>query len=224
MDGAVLIALAALVGSLLSTLATIFGGPAFQARREARRVLDAHREPLLAASYELQARLHNILRNDFVGTYVTANRAGKRDAALQSTLYVFAQFFGWREIIRREVQFLRFSEDEQTRAVTSLLRSITETFLSDQFGSQFMIWRAEQRGFGERLIVTSDGRPTCMGYASFIAQRATMREWLDPLERDLKQIGLEGKQRLTKLQHLLLELVRALDAERTHYPSDLEMA
>jgi hypothetical protein len=78
-----------------------------QARREAKAVLARHREPLLAAAYELQSRLHNILCNRFVENYMAGTRAGKQEAALESTLYVFAQYFGWREIIRHEIQFLR---------------------------------------------------------------------------------------------------------------------
>ena len=159
MDAAIIIALIALAGSVLSTVATVFGGPAFQARREARNILETHREPLLAAAYELQARLHNILCNNFVEDYVVGNKAGKQDAARESTLYVFAQFFGWREIVRREVQFLRFTRDEETREVARLLQDIGETFLTDDFGPQFMIWRVEQRGLGERMITAPNGKP-----------------------------------------------------------------
>jgi hypothetical protein len=224
MDAAIVIALIALAGSLLSTVATVFGGPAFQARREARNILETYREPLLAAAYELQARLHNILRNNFIEDQVIGNKAGKQDAALESTLYVFAQFFGWREIIRREVQFLRFARDEETRDVSRLLQEIGETFLSDEFGPQFMIWRVEQRGLGERMITALNGKPACIGYSSFMEQRAKMKEWLDPLEHDLKDIGEEGRKRLTKLQHLLLELVRKLDEKQTRYPFELEKA
>jgi hypothetical protein len=223
-DAAIVIALIALAGSILSTVATVFGGPAFQARREARKVLETYREPLLAAAFELQSRLHNILCRDFIDDYVIGNKAGKQHAALESTLYVFAQFFGWREIIRREVQFLRFARDEETREVARLLRDIAETFLSDAFGPQFMIWRAEQRGLGERMIVASDGRPSCMGYASFLEQRGTMQEWLEPLERDLRQIEGDGRKRLTEVQHLLVDLVRKLDEKQMRYPFVLDKA
>jgi hypothetical protein len=137
---------------------------------------------------------------------------------------VFAQFFGWREIIRREIQFLRFPRDEETREVARILRDIGETFLTDEHGSQFMIWRVEQRGLSERMIVTADGTPTCMGYATFVEQRATMREWLEPLERDLKNVREEGRKRLTELQHLLLELVIRLDEKQMRYPFKLEKA
>lgn len=115
------------------------------------------------------------------------------------------------EIIRHEVHYLRFSKDQQTREIGRLLREISETFLSDQYGSQFMIWRVEQRGLGERMITASHGKMSCLGYASFIEQRATMKAWLEPFENGLHQLDDEGRQRLTELQHALLNLVKQLD-------------
>lgn len=224
MDTAVVIALIALAGSIFSAVLTVWGGPTLQARRDARKTLETYREPLLGAAYELQARLHNVLRNDFVANYIIAGKAGKPDAALTSTLYVFAQFFGWLEIIRQEIQFLRFGRDAETREVARVLRDIVETFLSEDYGPQFMIWRVEQRGLGERMIAETEGRPTCLGYASFLDRRPTMEEWLAPLERDLRALGDEGRARLTHLQHLLLQLVRKLDPEETRYPFALEEA
>jgi len=223
-DTAVVIALIALAGSFLSTVVTVFGKELFQARREAKHVLEKYREPLLAAAYELQARLHNILRNNFFEDDVLSNKRGKQNAAVESTLYVFAQFFGWREIIRQDVQFLRFDSDEQTREIAGLLFRIGETFLTNEFGPQCMIWRVEQRGLGERMITKSDGNVTCIGYASFIEQRTPMNEWLEPLERDLKQLDEGGRKRLTQLQHLLLDLVHKLDEDHTRYPFTRERA
>jgi hypothetical protein len=103
-DVALIIALVALAGSLLNTAVTVLGAPVLQARRNARKVLDTYREPRLAAAFELQARLHNILHRRFVEDYVIGNRSERTDAAVESTLYVFGQFFAWREIIRREIR------------------------------------------------------------------------------------------------------------------------
>jgi hypothetical protein len=61
MNTAIVIALIALAGSVFSTIVTVFGAPALQARHDAKKALDNYREPLLAAAYELQARLYNIL-------------------------------------------------------------------------------------------------------------------------------------------------------------------
>jgi hypothetical protein len=224
MDTAVIIALIALAGSVVSTILTVFGPPALKARHDAKKVLDAYREPLLAASYELQARLYNILRLRFIEKYITNEKAGRQDPAIESTLYVFAQFFGWIEIIRREVNYLRFSKDQQTREIGQLLWEIGEIFLSDQYGPQFMIWRVEQRGLGERMITVSQGKMSCLGYASFVEQRAMMKAWLEPLENDLGQMDDGGRQRLTELQHVLLNLVKQLDEKGQRYPFSLSEA
>ena len=224
MNTAIVIALIALAGSVFSTIVTVFGAPALQARHEAKKALDNYREPLLAAAYELQARLYNILQLKFVERYISDDTAGKRTPAIESTLYVFAQFFGWREIIRREVQYLRFSRDGQTRDIGRLLQDIGEMFLSDKYGSQFMIWRVEQRGLGERMIESAGNKMTCLGYASFIGHRPTMQEWLRPIENDLENIRDGGRMRLTELQHLLLELVRQLDDKQKRYPFGLKEA
>jgi hypothetical protein len=224
MSAAIIIALIALAGSLFSTVATVFWRPALDARDDARKVLEKYREPLLAAAFELQSRIYNILCIRFIERQIIGDEAGKRDAAVQSTLYVFAQFFGWREIIRHEVQYLRFSRNEETREVGRLLLEIGETFLSDSYGQQFMIWRVEQRGLGERMIDTSRDAPTCLGYASFIEKRDTMEQWLDPLEQHLKDLSDEGRARLTKLQHLLVSLVDKLDQDHTRYPAALKKA
>jgi hypothetical protein len=224
MNTAIVIALIALVGSVISTVVTVFGASALQARQDAKKVLDNYREPLLAASYELQARLYNILELRFVDKYISDHSAGKRNSAIESTLYVFAQFFGWSEIIRREVQYLRFSRDRQTHETGRLLHDISETFLADKYGPQFMIWRVEQRGIGERMIVSADGKMTCLGYASFIEHRRSMQEWLCPLERDLEHLEDAGRERLSKLQQLLVELVRRLDDQQKRYLFELKKA
>jgi len=224
MHTALIIAMIALAGSVASAVITVFGAPVLQARRDAKKALDSYREPLLAAAYELQARLYNILELKFIEKYVTDDTGGKRRSAIESTLYVVAQFFGWREIIRREVQYLRFSRDTQTREIAALLRNVEETFLSDKYGPQFMIWRVEQRGLGERMIISADNKLACLGYASFIDNRATMNEWLEPLENDFEHLEDGGRQRLAELQHLLLQLVKQLDDKQKRYPFQLTAA
>jgi hypothetical protein len=224
MSTALILALIAIAGSLASTVVATFGLPAIQAKRDSKKILDTYREPLIAASFELQSRLYNILSLDFVGKWVKDERTGKRDAAIHSTLYVFAQFFAWRELIRREVQYLRFSRDEQTRLFAQLLRDIGEEFLADRYGQQFMIWRVEQRGLGERMIVPADGGKACLGYAAFLDQRGMMDEWLNPIERDLENIDDGGRKRLTNVQHLLVDLIRQLDDNKKRYPFAIDKA
>ena len=74
------------------------------------------------------------------------------------------------------------------------------------------------------MILSADGKMTCLGYASFIEHRPTMQEWLRPLEKDLESLRDGGRRRLTELQHLLLELVRQLDDKQKRYPSESKKA
>jgi hypothetical protein len=222
MNTAIAIALIALVGSIVSTVITVFGTIGLQSRREARQKLQTYREPLLLACYELQARLHNILKVQFVEKYITDDKSGKRKAAIDSTLFVFAQYFSWREIIRQEIIYLHFPKDSQTRKIYRLLGEIGRIFLSEEYGAQFMVWRVEQRGLGERMIASADGKLSCIGYASFLERRASMHEWLGPLEHDLENLGKEGRARLRELQHMLLDLIGELDNTGTLYPSDVD--
>ena len=224
MNTAIVIAVVALAGSVVTAIVSTFGLPVIQGRRDARKVLDTYRVPLGAAAYELQARLYNILALSFADRYLKNDTQGKHDAAIHSTLYVFAQFFGCRELIRGEIQYLRFSRHQRTRRLAQLLRDIGEEFLADSYGPQFMLWRVEQRGLGERMITRVNGRMTCLGYAAFLERRDTMDEWLKPLEHDLENLDDGGRRRLTKVQHLLLELVRELDDKGRQYPFTMNEA
>jgi hypothetical protein len=228
MSTAVVVALIALFGTIVSALLTVYGASILKARRRASRnakkVLEDYRQPLLSAAFELQARLYNILQLHFVEKYIIGNQADQRDTAMSSTLYVFAQFFGVQEIIRQEVQDSHFSRDRQTREIGMVLRDINETFLTDRYGPQFMIWRIGQRGLGERMIVTSDGNMSCIGYSTFLERYPTMQEWLEPFLHALEHLGDGGRKRLMELQHLLIELVRRLDEKQKSYPFELKKA
>jgi hypothetical protein len=96
-------------------------------------------------------------------------------------------------------------------------------FLSDRYGPQFMIWRVEQRGLGEKMILAADGKMMCLGYASFVDRLPSMQEWLQPFEDDLEHLDDGGRKRLTG-QHLLLRVVQRLDDKQKRYPAALREA
>ena len=65
-----------------------------------RELVRAYRNPLLRAAYDLQSRIWNV-HGGFRGRGDT-----EQDYVVTNTLYVLAEFFGWLEIVRRELQFL----------------------------------------------------------------------------------------------------------------------
>ncbi len=187
----------------------------------AEDVLSRYREPLAVAAFDLQSRLYNILRLDFFGKF--GGTHGRNETALRTTLFRVAQYFGWTEILRRDIQFLSFPEAEETRRVAGLQSQIAKAFLTDELGEPMMIWADEQRALGELMIVAQQDKLQSMGYAMFDPQcETTFKPWLDRMRAELSLGG--GEERLRRVQHLLCELVETLDVKRIRYPEQLERA
>ena len=185
----------------------------------AEEVLKRYREPLAAAAFDLQSRLYNILRKEFLEKFGTGPLA---DEAMWTTLFRLAQYFGWTEILRRDIQFLSFPEDEATRRVARLQSDIARRFLSDEPGHALMIWNDEQRGLGERMILSEDGKVMCTGYAAFREREDGFGPWRLRVEEGLKDPA--SRERLREVQHLLCDLVESLDERRVRYTRDLDRA
>jgi hypothetical protein len=188
----------------------------------AEDVLKRYKEPLAAAAFDLQSRLYNILELDFFGKFGGPHE--RSEEALHTTMFRLAQYFGWTEILRRDIQFLSFPEADETRAVTQLQFDIAKRFLTDEHGPELMIWSDEQRAIGERMIVEKpDGKLLCMGYATFReACEDWFAPWCDRLRDELQQES--ARRRMRAVQNLLCELVETLDAHRVRYTHDLTRA
>ena len=192
----------------------------FERDLRAEEVLTRYREPLAAAAFDLQSRLYNILRLDFFAQFGTGDRG---EEALRTTLFRLAQYFGWTEILRRDIQFLSFPEDDDTRRVAQLQSDIARCFLSDDYGPALMIWSDEQRAIGERMIVEEHAKVLCMGYATFHDRcDDAFARWRERLQNEL--VEESARARLLDVQHLLCELVETLDARRIRYTRDLMRA
>lgn len=230
MDAPIIVAIIALVASGLTAGISLYGqkrSEAVASRREAQATLRRHREPLVAAAYEFQSRLFNILRQRFLEKYYLAGDKKQREYAVKNTLYLVGQYLGWTEILRRQIQFLDFSEVEETREVARLQAAIRDLLASDSegMGKPFMIWRGEQRGIGEQMVEEGDGKLLCMGYASFVAQtETTFWTWFEALERDIDIVAQSPNDRLRLLQHALIDLIERLDANRVRFPERIERA
>ena len=192
-----------------------------QAERDAEKVLMRYREPLAAAAFDLQSRLYNILELDFLEKF--GGDHAQADEALRTTLFRLAQYLGWTEILRRDIQFLSFPEAEDTQRVAGLQSDIAKRLLTDEDGLALMIWSDEQRAIGELMIVEEHGKVLCMGYARFRdACDDTFAPWCERLRGEVTQES--ARDRLRDMQHVLCDLVEALDRQRVRYTRDLERA
>jgi hypothetical protein len=102
-----LVAVGVAVISVAGALVSAFYGRRL-ARQEkledADRLAVRFREPLLQAAFNLQSRLYNIVRLDFLHNFMAAEDAtpDEREYAVQNTVYLIGQYLGWLEVIRRE--------------------------------------------------------------------------------------------------------------------------
>ena len=111
-----------------------------------------YRDPLLRSAFDLQSRLYNILRNDFLGKYYVRGTPAEHEYACYNTLHVLAEYFGWSEILRREIQFLDLRDQHRNRELSARLDAIDETFLSEAMDPTFRVFRGEQRAIGEIVM------------------------------------------------------------------------
>lgn len=226
MDSNIVVALIGVSSGLLGGVIAFVGQlkvSSLQARREADSVLARYREPLVAAAYELQGRLYGILQLDFLGVYYLRGDEAQRRYAVQNTLYVIAQYFGWCEILRQEIQFLSFSDSKTTRDVSQRLRRVVELFQSDhpELGRRLLLWRGEQRAIGQLMMDEDASQTRCLGYASFVERRdPAFRSWFERLEADIDAIAHDANPRVVRLQHALVDLIYELDPQHLRYPAE----
>ena len=226
-DAGIVVAVIALVGAIAAAGISFYGQLHSQdvaAKHEAEGVLARYEAPLATAAYELQGRLYNIVALGFLGKYYVNGDEAQKTYAVENTLYVVAQYLGWSEILRREIQFLSFADTERTRAVAARQQTVVELFQSDDptLGRPLLIWRGEQRAIGEQMTERDGDRLTCLGYAGFVDRdEAAFGRWLGRLEGDITEITRAPNPRLTKLQHALVDLIRELDPGKLRYPDEI---
>jgi hypothetical protein len=212
----------AIISAVASVIAAIFSAVLArrhqrQAREEERRsqakvVLDRFRGPLLDAANSLGGRIDNIRRLSFFN-YLQSDR---KQAAKLTTLFRFANYFGWREVVRTEVQLLRFDNAEDTRLVAAFLGDITGILATDLIdGARAMLWNDEQRGIGELMMGEPDGAQSLvLGHAAFQSKYdEVFAPWMERFSEDLLTPQAVSGDRLRLLNWALFGLVRVLDEE-----------
>lgn len=226
----IVIAVVSLVGAILSagiTAFVTFYNEKTKRESDARKLVAKYRDPLLLASKELQSRLFNIAENDMIPYYYES----RRGFVVDYTAFLIGQYLAWAYILRRQIQFLRFSTNENdNRKLIHLLDSIQETFSTDRFEENpdealFSLWRGQQMAIGELMTIRQDDQLVCMGYAEFTekfhAEDVKFGNWFAPVTESIAALAAAWSQdnvsraapRLRRLQHLLMDLMEILSSQ-----------
>jgi hypothetical protein len=191
---------------------------------EADRLLRRYRDPVVRAAFDLQSRLYNIVVNDFLQKYLVRGTAAEQEYAVESTLYVIGEYFGWVEVLRQEVQFLDLGDSGKSRELRERLGATNGIFFSERPDSGFRIFRGEQRAIGQVMVATSpaSGVREVIGYADFVTRRQSpeFARWFQKLDADTRQLAASGGRpdRLIDVQHQLIGLLAFLDPENQYFP------
>jgi hypothetical protein len=190
-----------------------------------------YRDPLLLAAFDLQSRLFNIVRRDFFA-YFRSEDVSEREYALTNTLFVLAQFFGWVEALRVDVQFLDLGQLEPSRQLRDHLDAVRQVLATDRLPDRRLrVFWGQQRAIGELMMCDNDkdGSPgrQCLGYAAFTSRLddgESFGPWLSKLRRDLVDTAASKSfdpARLMQTQHALIDLINFLDDPPVRFPQRL---
>jgi hypothetical protein len=162
--------------------------------------------PILGAVNDLERRLNNIL-NEYGYLALDKNYRDKinpnwsvtYEYFMLSTIYFFAQYFAWIQMLQEKLSFELF-QSEQTEneffiavnAVSSALGSFPHPALKDCSGGDRQVFRLQQRAIGELLILRDSNPPRCISYPDFqrrLEEEETFKRHLEPLNTLLEKVS-----------------------------------
>jgi hypothetical protein len=194
----------------------------------AAEVLSRYREPLLIVTNSFQARIFNVLRDEYLPKFLHSGDREQERYAREFTIYSLAEYLCWVVIIRRELRFLDLGDEAKNREFNERMMAVENTLSSQHFLPHFMIFRGQQRALGELLMVPVNGgdQHEAMTYTAFCARLdgdPGFRDWFQRLLDDVDQIAScddEDNMRLIRTQHALIDLLDFLDPEHTRLTTD----
>lgn len=205
---------------------------------EKRNLMESYGASLAWAAYDLQTRLYNVLNGHrldnspgpgrgFLTVCLTHGTPREADYVRRSTVFVLAEYLGWVEILRRDVQFLDLGRSRTNRAVMTKISEIGHALgRMSQDSNALRLFRTHQRAVGE-LLVHAEGEPgrrRCLGFAEFchrLDADEAFHQWFRPLLADVDELAADAGPsvpRLETLQKLLIELIDLLDPKGERFP------
>ncbi|HIH5600544.1 TPA: hypothetical protein ACYSHJ_004869, partial [Serratia marcescens] len=183
-----------------------------------------YKEPLLNAAFDLQSRVYNILNMNFFEVYYLLGSERQKHYAINNTVFLFSQYFAWAEAVRIDIQYIDLGSSEKTRELSLIQRYISSTLQTDRFNPVLMVFAGEQRAIGERMLKSIDGKVSCMGFGEYLSSEFDLHDPLiEMLTDEMKKVSsnvFEASERLSALQHGLIDMLDFLDPDFIRYPKE----
>lgn len=167
--------------------------------------------PILDTVTSLESRLGNILDDSL---YLALEPKAKKDRpvhedwamdlayARESTVFLFADYFAWVQLLRERLSFELFESQETKDAFFASLWNVSGALSRwpdakvTGAGHDTQVFALQQRAIGELLILRDADSPRVMGYPAFLAagkDDGRFAEILAPLDRLLSGVTPETK-------------------------------
>lgn len=158
--------------------------------------------PILGAGQDLEARLKNILEykgylaltKDYQEGDIT-NWSISYDYFLESSLYLFSQYFCWTRMLQEDLNFELFQTQYEKRdffeAVESVSRALGSFPPNYGLGDR-QVFKLQQRAIGEEMIVQNGNDRRCISYPDFVRkleEDQRFRKHVEPLRSLLEDLN-----------------------------------
>jgi len=174
-----------------------------QRKRESR--VEHYRKPLLASCVDLYNTLFRLDRGS--------------ETVVKSPLelvYLFCQYFCWKEIIRTEIQELDLSDIKGNDELTTYISLMETAFNTGSIKDpHFNFTQIEQRAIGESMMIEDSDHRGCIGFSEFEQKHQddeTFRNRLSCID-GFKLSDYKASIRLKYILHILGNLIRIIDPE-----------
>ncbi len=219
-----IIAAAASIGAVVFTAINSKEVEKLKIETQREKELSGFREPLARAAYDLRSRIHNILKQNLIGTFVAKGDEREKTYVVNNTAFLIGQYLCWTELTRREIQFIDLGSTEKTRKLTKLQDQISDIFGTDRYKKPFRLFAGEQRAIGEAMITNGAKGLECMGYGTFLKGFGYgANPLVDGLRKDVYALeeSMEPAQaRLASLNNALVDLLDLLDSDYVRFDKE----
>lgn len=182
-------------------------------RKSAKELLDQHIDPILKSSDELVGKIRSLSQSDFAAlkkAECPKDLEFEKWCPYLDTIYLFAQFWSWIQILRIEGLFVNIGTDKRGRQLIGFFRALESTRTR-------LVARSWQRAMGETLMKETEKGFRTLTYPEFVNLFLTnedFKRWYQPLVEILSRLNhTRDRQRFMTYGTIIHALIDTLDSE-----------
>lgn len=175
--------------------------------------------PIHRSVQGLHYRLRFILEKGGYTDFKSGNK--KYDYMMNSTLFYFAQYFAWIELLQEELNIEIFQSQVQETEFFNSIIDVGKTLSRyppgyECKGEDIRIWSLQQRAIGEMMLVKEGDQKRCMNYVEFlkVIKNPDFFEFFLPIKLFIDGIDRDNPDHNCRWQRLLKFYEQVINLEK----------